>query len=139
LHQLVSKGVSIKTTETINKVIISATMSGKATWTHLVRFEHKGDPTFAQLVSPKDDGDLEEQFEVEIATGDPVFNNVKLTGKRVTVARNTLLAPFATVPIVINTGLNYDDHVNESLFYSAPVVPKCFNDDFAEAHKTNRI
>jgi hypothetical protein len=95
-------------------------MSEKTTWTHLVRFEHKGVPTFAHLVDPKD-GDLNEQFEVEIATGDPVFNNIKLTGEKVTVVRNKLLAPFATVPIVINVGLNYDDHVNESLFYSAPV------------------
>jgi len=95
-------------------------MSEKATWTHLVRFTHKGAPTFAQLDSPKEDGDLDEQFEAEIATGDPVYNNIKLTGEKVTVARNTLLAPIATCPIVINTGLNYKDHVNESLFYSAP-------------------
>lgn len=98
-------------------------MSEKPTWTHLVRFEHKGVPTFAQLVNPKEDGDIDEQFDVEIATGDPVFNNIRLTGERVTVARSTLLAPFTTVPIVINTGLNYDDHVTESLFYSAPVGP----------------
>ncbi|EXJ87201.1 hypothetical protein A1O3_04160 [Capronia epimyces CBS 606.96] len=95
-------------------------MAGSSTWTHLVRFKHKGVPTFAQLVNPSEDGDLEEQFEVEVATGDPVYNNIKLTGEKVTVARNTLLAPFATVPIVINTGLNYKDHVTESLFYSAP-------------------
>jgi hypothetical protein len=92
-----------------------------ATWTHLVRLNHKGVPTFAQLVAPKEDGDLDEQFEVNIATGDPVFNNIVLTGEIVTVGRNTLLAPFATVPIVINTGLNYKDHVTESLFYSTPV------------------
>jgi hypothetical protein len=96
-------------------------MSESPVWTHLARFTHKGVPTFAQLVSPKEDGDLDEQFEVEVATGDPVFNNIKLTGEKVTVARNSLLAPFATVPMVINTGLNYKDHVTESLFYSAPV------------------
>lgn len=87
----------------------------------MVRFSHKGVPTFAQLVNPSEDGDLDEQFEVEIAQGDPVFNNIKLTNEKVTVTRSTLLAPFATVPIVINTGLNYKDHVTESLFYSAPV------------------
>ena len=96
-------------------------MTESPSWTHLVRFTRNGVATFAQLVSPKEDGDLDEQFEVEIATGDPVFNNIKLTGEKVTVARNALLAPFATVPIVINTGLNYKDHVAESLFYSAPV------------------
>lgn len=96
-------------------------MTESPPWTHLVRFTHNGVPTFAQLVAPKEDGDLDEQFEVEIATGDPVYNNIKLTGEKVTVGRNTLLAPFATVPMVINTGLNYKDHVNESLFYSAPV------------------
>ncbi|KAK5216059.1 hypothetical protein LTR72_010935 [Exophiala xenobiotica] len=95
-------------------------MSESPAWTHLVRFSHKGVPTFAQLVNPKEDGDLEEKFEVEIAQGDPVFNNIKLTNEKVTVTRSTLLAPFATVPIVINTGLNYKDHVTESLFYSSP-------------------
>jgi len=90
------------------------------TWTHLVRFTHKGVPTFAQLVAPTEDGELAEQFEAKIATGDPVFNNIVITDEVVTVIRNTLLAPFATVPIVINTGLNYKDHVTESLFYSAP-------------------
>ncbi|EXJ67394.1 uncharacterized protein A1O5_09407 [Cladophialophora psammophila CBS 110553] len=95
-------------------------MSQQSIWTHLVRFEHKGVPTFAQVVNPKADGDLDEQFEVEIATGDPVFNNIKLTGEKATVIRNKLLAPFATVPMVVNTGLNYKDHVQESLFYSAP-------------------
>ena len=90
-------------------------------WTHLVRFLHHGVPTFAQLVNPKENGDLEEQFQAEIATGDPVFNTIKLTGEKVTVSKGSLLAPFATVPIVINTGLNYKDHVTESLFYSAPV------------------
>jgi hypothetical protein len=99
-------------------------MAEKATWTHLVRFKHKGVPVFAQLVHPKEDGDLDEQFEVNVATGDPVFNNIILTGEIVTVGRNTLLAPFATVPIVINTGLNYKDHVTESLFYSTPVSSK---------------
>jgi len=96
-------------------------MSQSTTWTHLVRFTHKGAPTFAQVVSPKDDGDYEETFEVEVATGDPVYDNIKLTGEKVTVALKTLLAPFATVPIVINTGLNYKAHVEESIFYSAPV------------------
>lgn len=89
----------------------------------MVRFTHNGVPTFAQLVSPNKDGDLEERFEAEIASGDPVFNNIKLTGEKVTVTKSTLLAPFATVPMVINTGLNYKDHVTESLFYSAPVSP----------------
>lgn len=96
----------------------------------MVRFKHKGVPVFAQLVHPKEDGDLDEQFEVNVATGDPVFNNIALTGEIVTVGRNTLLAPFATVPIVINTGLNYKDHVTESLFYStpdlAPPIPYIF-------------
>jgi hypothetical protein len=101
-------------------------MAEKPTWTHLVRFKHKGVPVFAQLVHPKEDGDLDEQFEVSVATGDPVFNNIVLTGDIVTVGRNTLLAPFATVPIVINTGLNYKDHVTESLFYSTPVSSKYF-------------
>jgi len=95
-------------------------MAEKSTWTHLVRFNHKGLPTFAQLVDPKEDGDIDEQIKVNIATGDPVYNNIVLTGEIVTVGRNTLLAPFANVPIVVNTGLNYRDHVNESLFYSAP-------------------
>jgi len=95
-------------------------MSEKSVWTHLVRFNHKGVPTFGQLVSPTEDGDLDAQFEAEIATGDPVYDNIKLTGEKVTVVRDTLLAPFATVPMVINTGLNYKDHVTESLFYSAP-------------------
>jgi len=105
-------------------------MATKATWTHLVRFTHKGVPTFAQLVSPTEDGDLPEQFEVDIATGDPVFNNIVLTGEKIIVGRNTLLAPFATAPMVINIGLNYKDHVTESLFYStpdlAPPIPYIF-------------
>jgi hypothetical protein len=96
-------------------------MGSQSTWTHLVRIKHKGVPTFAHLVDPKEDGDLPEQIEVKIATGDPVFNNIVVTDEKVTVGRNTLLAPFATVPIVINTGLNYKDHVTESLFYSTPV------------------
>jgi len=95
-------------------------MPDTPTWTHLVRFLHHGVPTFAQLVNPKENGDLEELFEAEIATGDPAFNTIKLTGEKVTVAKGSLLAPFATVPIVVNTGLNYKDHVTESLFYSAP-------------------
>jgi 2-keto-4-pentenoate hydratase/2-oxohepta-3-ene-1,7-dioic acid hydratase in catechol pathway len=94
--------------------------TSKSTWTHLVRFTHKGVPTFAHVVDPKPDGDLEEQFKVDVATGDPVFNNIVLTGEIVTVTRNTLLAPIATCPIVINTGLNYKDHVTESLFFAAP-------------------
>lgn len=94
-----------------------------SSWTHLVRIKHKGVPTFAHLVNITEDGDLPEQVEVKIATGDPVYNNIVVTDEKVTVGRNTLLAPFATVPIVINTGLNYKDHVTESLFYSTPVCP----------------
>lgn len=93
----------------------------QSTWTHLVRIKHKGVPTFAHLVNINENGDLPEQIEVKIATGDPVFNNIVVTEEKVIVGRNTLLAPFATVPIVINTGLNYKDHVTESLFYSTPV------------------
>jgi 2-keto-4-pentenoate hydratase/2-oxohepta-3-ene-1,7-dioic acid hydratase in catechol pathway len=70
-------------------------MANTSGWTHLVRFEHKGVATFGHLVDPKEDGSLEEQFDV---------------------------APFATVPLVINTGLNYKDHVTESLLMSAPVI-----------------
>jgi hypothetical protein len=96
-------------------------MGSNPTWTHLVRIKHKGVPTFAHIVDLKQVDNLPEQFEVKIATGDPVFNNIIITDEKVTVGRNTLLAPFATVPIVINTGLNYKDHVTESLFYSTPV------------------
>lgn len=64
---------------------------------------------------------MEEQFEVEIVTGDPVFDNIKKTGEIVKIALKKLLAPFATVPLVINTGLNYKDHVTEAIPMSAPV------------------
>lgn len=93
----------------------------QSSWTHLVRIKHKGIPTFAHLVNINENGDLPEQIEVKIAKGDPVYNDIVVTEEKVTVGRNTLLAPFATVPIVINTGLNYKDHVTESLFYSTPV------------------
>jgi len=105
-------------------------MNSHSTWTHLVRIKHKGVPTFAHILDLKDVDDLPEKFEVKIATGDPVFNNIIITDEKVSVGRNTLLAPFASVPIVINTGLNYKDHVTESLFYStpdlAPPIPYIF-------------
>jgi len=95
-------------------------MANTSGWTHLVRFEHKGVATFGHLVEPKEDGSLEEQFDVDVCTGDPVFDSIKRTGEIVKVAKQKLLAPFATVPLVINTGLNYKDHVTEALPMSAP-------------------
>ncbi|OCK82596.1 hypothetical protein K432DRAFT_402755 [Lepidopterella palustris CBS 459.81] len=88
-------------------------------WTHLVRFTHNGKPTFAQLVDPKENGDLDPTFKVNVATGDPVSQTIKLTGEIVTVERDNLLAPVDKVPIVINTGLNYTDHIAESEFHLA--------------------
>jgi len=83
-------------------------------WTHLARITHKGAPTFAQLVSPKENGDLDDQIKVNIATGDPVTGNIKLTGEIVTVAKKDLLPPVADVPIVVQIGLNYTAHVDEA-------------------------
>lgn len=83
-------------------------------WTHLARITHKGAPTFAQLVSPKENGDLDDQIKVNIATGDPVTGNIKLTGEIVTVAKKDLLPPVANVPIVVQIGLNYTAHVDEA-------------------------
>jgi 2-keto-4-pentenoate hydratase/2-oxohepta-3-ene-1,7-dioic acid hydratase in catechol pathway len=84
------------------------------TWTHLVRITHKGAPTFAQLVDPKESGELDDKIKVNIATGSPVKRNIKLTGEIVTVAKKSLLPPVDNVPIVVQIGLNYSDHVNES-------------------------
>lgn len=89
-------------------------------WTHLVRINHNGKQTFAQLVNPKENGDLDEQIKVNIATGSPVQKTIKLTGEIVTVKREELLAPVALeeVPIVGLCGLNYDEHVSEAVPYS---------------------
>jgi len=84
------------------------------TWTHLVRITHKGAPTFAQLVDPKENGELDDEIKVNIATGSPAKRNIKLTGEIVTVAKKTLLPPVEDVPIVVQCGLNYSDHVNEA-------------------------
>jgi len=94
--------------------------SAPTTWTHLVRFVHNGVPTFGQLVNPKENGDLAETFKANVATGSPVQGTIELTGEIVDVERKTLLAPVADVPIVINTGLNYKEHVTEALFASQP-------------------
>jgi len=83
-------------------------------WTHLARITHKGAPTYAQLVSPKENGDLDDQFKVNIATGDPVTGNIKLTGEIVTVVKKDLLPPVSNVPIVVQIGLNYTAHVDEA-------------------------
>jgi len=84
------------------------------TWTHLARITHNGKPTFAQLVDPKESGELDDEIKVNIATGSPVKRNIKLTGEIVTVAKKSLLPPVEDVPIVVQCGLNYSDHVNES-------------------------
>lgn len=84
------------------------------TWTHLVRITHKGVPTFAHLVDPKESGELDDKIKVNIATGSPVKRNITLTGEIVTVDKKSLLPPVDNVPIVVQIGLNYDDHVNES-------------------------
>lgn len=84
------------------------------TWTHLVRISHKGNTTFAQLVDPKENGDLDDKIKVNIATGSPVQRNIKLTGEIVTVPKKTLLPPVENVPIVVQVGLNYSAHVNEA-------------------------
>jgi len=88
-----------------------------------VRFTHLGTPTFAHVVDPKENGDLDEFFKADIATGNPVDGTIVLTGEIVTVERQTLLAPVANVPIVVNTGLNYKDHVTESLFFKGDLFP----------------
>jgi 2-keto-4-pentenoate hydratase/2-oxohepta-3-ene-1,7-dioic acid hydratase in catechol pathway len=83
-------------------------------WTHLVRITHKGTPTFAHLVNPKESGELDDQIKVNIATGTPVKRNIKLTGEIVTVSKKDLLPPVENVPIVVQVGLNYSAHVEES-------------------------
>jgi len=83
-------------------------------WTHLVRFNHKGSPTFAQLVDPKESGELDDKIKVKIATGNPVKRNIEFTGETATVDKKDLLPPAADVPIVVQTGLNYNDHVKEA-------------------------
>jgi len=83
-------------------------------WTHLVRFNHKGSPIFAQLVDPKESGELDDKIKVNVATGNPVKRNIKLTGEIITVDKKDLLPPVADVPIVVQTGLNYNDHVQEA-------------------------
>jgi 2-keto-4-pentenoate hydratase/2-oxohepta-3-ene-1,7-dioic acid hydratase in catechol pathway len=90
------------------------------TWTHLVRFYHHAIPTFGQLVDKFDGGELPDTFKVKVATGEPVNETIKYTGEIVEVVKEDLLAPVANVPIVINTGLNYRDHIEESQF-SVPV------------------
>jgi len=105
---------------------------GNETWTHLVRIKHKGKETFGQLVDPKENGDLDDQIKVNIATGSPVHHSIKLTGEIVTVAKQDLLAPIAKeeVPIVGLCGLNYDEHVTEAVPYSwkdlRPPMPYIF-------------
>jgi 2-keto-4-pentenoate hydratase/2-oxohepta-3-ene-1,7-dioic acid hydratase in catechol pathway len=99
-------------------------MANTSGWTHLVRFEHKGVATFGHLVEPKEDGSLEEQFDVDVCTGDPVFGGIGRAEGAVKAAKQKLLAPFATVPLVINTGLNYKDHVTKSLPMRAPVISR---------------
>jgi len=65
-------------------------------------------------VNPTESGELADEIKVNIATGSPVKRNIKLTGEIVTVATKTLLPPVDDVPIVVQCGLNYSDHVNES-------------------------
>jgi len=86
------------------------------TWTHLVRFYHHAIPTFGQLVDKFDGGELQDTFKVKVATGNPVNETIKYTGEVIEVVKEDLLAPVANVPIVINTGLNYRDHIEESQF-----------------------
>jgi len=105
---------------------------GKDAWTHLVRINHNGKQTFAQLVDPKENGDLDEQIKVNIATGSTVHNTIKLTGEIVTVKREDLLAPvdLNEVGTVGLCGLNYDEHVTEAVPYSwkdlRPPMPYIF-------------
>lgn len=91
------------------------------TWTHLVRFMHKNVPTFGQLVDSFDGGDLPKTIKVKVASGDPVQETIKYTGETAEVVTKDLLAPVANVPIVINVGLNYRDHIEESAF-NTPVM-----------------
>jgi len=83
-------------------------------WTHLARITYHGAPTFAQLVNPKENGELDDQIKVNIATGTPVKRNIKLTGEIVTVSKKDLLPPVEDVPIVVQVGLNYSAHVDEA-------------------------
>ncbi|KAF2808126.1 uncharacterized protein BDZ99DRAFT_418922 [Mytilinidion resinicola] len=92
------------------------------TWTHLVRFYHNGIPTFGQLVDSYDGGDLPDTFKVKVASGDPVNATIKYTGETAEVVKKDLLAPVANVPIVINVGLNYSDHIEESQFHLADLA-----------------
>jgi hypothetical protein len=80
-----------------------------------MRFTHKGKTTFAQIQDPPADGVVSDAFKVTIVTGDPVYDNIELTGEVVTVNKMDLLAPAETCPIVINCGLNYQDHVDEGV------------------------
>lgn len=99
------------------------------TWTHLVRFYHHGVPTFGQLVDAFNGGELPDTFKVKVATGDPVNATIQYTGEVVEVVKKELLAPTANVPIVINTGLNYRDHIAESEFFNpdlAAPIPYIF-------------
>ncbi|OCK74433.1 hypothetical protein K432DRAFT_310707 [Lepidopterella palustris CBS 459.81] len=97
----------------------------KSSWTHLVRFDLDGSPSFGQLCEPAEDGKLEELIKVNVATGDPVLGTIKQTGKIITVAREALLMPIATCPIVSIIGINYDAHVKES-GQSEPTIPMIF-------------
>jgi len=99
------------------------------TWTHLVRFLHHGVPTFGQLVDSFEGGDLPKTFKVKVATGTPVQDTIRYTGEIAEVVTKDLLAPVADVPIVINTGLNYADHIGESQFFTpdlAAPIPYIF-------------
>ena len=83
-------------------------------WTHLVRFELDGTSSFGQLCEPTEDGKLNDIIEVNVATGDPVLGNIKQTGQIIAVAREKLLSPVATCPIVSIVGLNYNTHIDET-------------------------
>jgi len=113
------------------------------TWTHLAKINHKGVPTWAQLVNPSADGSLDDVFKVNIATGSPIKKTIKLTGEIVSVEKKTLLAPVEDPPIVVQVGLNYKAHVDEAqdvgyknLTPPTPFIfwrpPGCIADPFAD-------
>lgn len=104
----------------------------KQPWSHLVRFRlNDGTVSFGQLITPLINGKIPEEISVNIATGDPVLGNIEQTGPEITIAREMLLAPIATCPIVSVIGVNYEIHMQET-GQSVRLTPKTFIKDLSK-------
>jgi 2-keto-4-pentenoate hydratase/2-oxohepta-3-ene-1,7-dioic acid hydratase in catechol pathway len=82
----------------------------------IARFSHDGAISF---------GILDEDNELVVLSGDPMFAGFDTTGERVPLARATLLAPVIPRSKVVAVGRNYLDHAAE-LGNEAPAEPLLF-------------